>query len=86
MLYLREKLSKLARLVNPLRRGEDGAVSAEYVAILVVVAGLIAVVIGLQLSQTVKKCGEEAKKNLFVANAPEVDCSTGGGEAGGGGE
>lgn len=84
MRYLREKLSKLAKLVNPLRR-EDGAVSAEYVAILVVVAGLIAVVMGLKLADTVGKCGESAKTALFSESADGIDCAPAG-DAGGGGE
>lgn len=56
------------------RRNDDGAISAEYVAILLVVAGIVAAVMALNISGAVSDCGENAKTAMFndaADTAPE---------------
>jgi YD repeat-containing protein len=48
-----------------LRRDEEGALSAEYVAVLVIVAAIVAVIIALNLPETVDGAGKEAVDGMF---------------------
>lgn len=57
------------------RAGESqvGAISAEYVAILLVIAGIVAVVIGLGIDERVDECGTAAVDGMF-SEGDEPEC------------
>lgn len=57
MLYLRFR--------ELLRRDEEGALSAEYVAVLVIVAAIVAVIIAFNLPDTVGTAGNDAIDGMF---------------------
>lgn len=57
-----------------LRGGQEGAISAEYVAILLVVAGIVAVIIGLNLDEKVGDCGDAAQEAMFSDDGADPSC------------
>jgi len=54
-----------------LRGAQDGAISAEYVAILLVIAGIVAVVINLGIDDKVETCGGQAVDQMFSESGGE---------------
>lgn len=68
-------ITKLRDILRHGRRDQEGGVSAEYVAVIVIVAAVIAAVWGIGIQGKVGTCGTNAVESLF---------QTGGGEDGGG--
>lgn len=67
---LTDRLAAFGRAVKArLRGGAEGAISAEYVAILLVIAGIVAVVIGLNIDDRVESCGNQAVDTMFSESA-----------------
>jgi hypothetical protein len=54
-------------------RDEVGGISAEFVAVLIIVAALIAAIWSANIDGKVKDCANTAKNNLFSKSA-SVDC------------
>lgn len=54
-------------------RDEVGGISAEFVAVLIIVAALIAAIWGSGITEKVEGCASTASNNLFQQSA-SVDC------------
>ena len=71
--FTRDLMSTIAAKARSLKESFDlreaGAISAEYVAILLVVAGVVAAVIGLNIDERVDSCGNQAVDTMFSDSA-----------------
>jgi hypothetical protein len=54
-------------------RDEVGGISAEFVAVLIIVAALIAAIWSANIDEKVSECADAAAENLFTKDA-SVDC------------
>lgn len=72
-------ITKLNEILRFGRRNQEGGVSAEYIAVIVIVAAVIAAVWGINIQGKVDECGKDAVENLFSGgDTPEdLGCETG---------
>lgn len=72
---LMDRIADFGRATKARLRGnQEGAISAEYVAILLVVAGIVAVIIGLNLDDKVEDCGQAAQDAMFADDGADPSC------------
>lgn len=74
-------MTKIRNFVQRRNRDQEGGVSAEYVAVIVIVAAVIAAVWAIGIDDRVENCGTGAVNSLFTTDAPRSS----GGEDGEGG-
>lgn len=69
--------TKLHDILRHGRRDEEGGISAEYIAVIVIVAAVIAAVWAINIQGTVGKCGDDAVRSLFSGEEQEeLGCET----------
>jgi Flp pilus assembly pilin Flp len=75
-------ITKLRDILLRGRRDQEGGISAEYIAVIVIVAAVIAAVWGIGIQGKVDQCGKEAVTKLFAGGeTPEsVGCDAAGTE------
>jgi Flp pilus assembly pilin Flp len=68
-------MTKLRDVLRRSRRDQEGGISAEYIAVIVIVAAVIAAVWRIGIDTRVQNCGTEAVGELFDRGATVgVDC------------
>lgn len=68
-------ITKLNEILRYGRRNQEGGVSAEYIAVIVIVAAVIAAVWKIGIDERVETCGDAAVTELFDEGATVgVDC------------
>jgi Flp pilus assembly pilin Flp len=58
-------MTKLRDVLRRSRRDQEGGISAEYIAVIVIVAAVIAAVWGINIQGKVDQCGTNAVGKLF---------------------
>jgi hypothetical protein len=66
-------LTTIREALQRSNRDEVGGISAEFVAVLIIVAALIAAIWSANIDEKVSDCANTAKDNLFSKEA-SVDC------------
>jgi Flp pilus assembly pilin Flp len=59
-------ITELRDVLQRGRRDQEGGVSAEYIAVIVIVAAVIAAVWGINIQGKVDECGSAAVEGLFA--------------------
>ncbi len=66
-------ITKLREMIQRGRRDQEGGVSAEYIAVIVIVAAVIAAVWAIGIDKKVENCGKEAVTELFQKDASNME-------------
>jgi Flp pilus assembly pilin Flp len=62
-------ITKLRDMLRHGRRDQEGGISAEYIAVIVIVAAVIAAVWSIGIDSKVANCGDKVVENLFTKEA-----------------